>query len=313
MNKLGVVFVGQGSQYHNMSLDFLETYSDLQTIFDVGKIVLGYDPKNIIGTVNNQMHETLYTQPMVLLASLVAYEAFMKLEPNISAIAGFSLGEYSAYYASGVLDIDVVIKIIQRRAELMDQAQAKQPGKMAAVLGLNKNQIEEIVASFQDTRIVVANYNAPLQFVISGLESLVEKAIEKAKDLGAKRAVYLNVSGAFHSPLMSSAAQSLFEEVANIPVHTPTKPLFLNTTGKRHQEEPLKEVMRDQLMSSVNFTKMIESMKKEGITHIIEIGPGRVLSGLIKKIDTTIHVENIDNKEDLIRVKGWLEDNGFTK
>lgn len=311
MNQLAVVFVGQGSQYPMMSLDFIEKQQDLKTIELVADHILPFSVREVLNANDERIHDTFYTQPLLIFASIVAYEALLKEEPLITAVAGFSLGEYAAYYASNVLDIDDTFKLILKRAEAMQKAQVQFPGKMAAILGLQVEEVESICKNFNTTDLVIANYNAPNQVVLSGKTQAVEDAVNMCKEKGARRAVILQVSGAFHSPLMTDAAKALKEYITNVEVKVPSKDLYLNTTGNRFYKENLKDVMEQQVKSSVRFIEMIQNMKKNGITHILEVGPGKVLSGLVKKIDQTLEIENLENTDDLIRVKGWLLNNGF--
>lgn len=311
MNQLAVVFVGQGSQYPMMSLDFIEKQQDLKIIELVADHILPFSVREVLNANDERIHDTFYTQPLLIFASIVAYEALLKEEPLITAVAGFSLGEYAAYYASNVLDIDDTFKLILKRAEAMQKAQVQFPGKMAAILGLQVEEVESICKNFKTTDLVIANYNAPNQVVLSGKTQAVEDAVNMCKEKGARRAVILQVSGAFHSPLMTDAAKALKEYVTNIEVKVPSKDLYLNTTGNRFYKENLKDVMEQQVKSSVRFIEMIQNMKKNGITHILEVGPGKVLSGLVKKIDQTLEIENLENTDDLNRVKGWLLNNGF--
>lgn len=311
MNQLAVVFVGQGSQYPMMGLDFIEKQKDLKTIEIVADHVLPFRIREVLSANDERIHDTFYTQPLLIFASIVAYETLLKEDPLITAVAGFSLGEYAAYYASNVIDIDDTFKLIQKRAEAMQKAQTLFPGKMAAILGLPVDEVENICRNFKTNDLVIANYNAPNQVVLSGTAEAVEDAVHLCKSKGARRAVVLQVSGAFHSPLMTDAAKVLKEYVTDVEMKAPNKDLYLNTTGNKFNKENLKDVMEEQVKSSVQFINMIQNMKNNGITHILEVGPGKVLSGLVKKIDQTLEIENLENTDDLIRVKGWLLNNGF--
>lgn len=313
MNQLAVVFVGQGSQYPKMGLDFIEKLKDLKTVELVANHILPYSLREVLSANDDRLHDTFYTQPLLIFASIVAYEALLKEEPLVTAVAGFSLGEYAAYYASNVLGIGDTFRLIQKRAELMQNAQTASVGKMAAIIGLRVEEVVKICENYNKQDLVVANYNSPNQVVLSGKAESIEDAVMKCKEKGARRAVILQVSGAFHSPLMEEAASELKKYVKDMQLNKPNKDLYLNTTGNLFQNENLKDVMEEQVKSSVYFIDIIENMKKNGITHILEVGPGKVLSGLIKKIDQSIEIENLENTDDLIRVKGWLQNNGFKK
>jgi len=314
MSKLAIIFAGQGSQYTHMGLDFVEAYPFLLEKEKTASTILGFDVKEVLSSTDGKLNETIYTQPLTLLASIYAYEVLKEYHISVSAYAGFSLGEYSALYASGIFTFEQILRIIKVRSNLMHTCTLENPGKMAAILGLDSQRVEEICkhASSIGT-VVLANYNSPTQSVISGDEKAVNDTIDLLKADGAKRAILLNVSGAFHSPLMKIAGDGLRSYLNSIQHGTIDTPIYMNSTAKQLLIENLYDDMEKQIQSSVYFKQTIEHMIEDGITHFIEVGPGKVLSGLIKKINMDVQVSNLDKIDDLDQLKGWLEENGFKK
>lgn len=299
--KVAVVFSGQGSQYTNMGLDFLSK----ETINHANKL-LGYDVLEILKNENNELNMTLYTQPMMVLTEIAIYEAYLKNYP-IDGILGFSLGEYSALYAAGVYDFDQILKIISKRALFMQEAAIANPGKMAAVMNMDVTKLEEICGKInKDETLVCANYNSRSQIVISGTSKAIEMALPILKENGAKRVIELNVSGAFHSPLMKKAGEKLEAYLNTMSEKPSLKPVYLNTTADVLKDEELVMRLKEQIQSPVYFYQSIEKMIKDGYTHFVEIGPGKVLSQLIKKNYPELMVRNIDRKEDFDQLEGWI-------
>jgi [acyl-carrier-protein] S-malonyltransferase len=314
MNKLGLVFSGQGSQYVGMGLDFIELNPLLKEKELLASKRLGYDVRDVLTSTDGRLNETRYTQPMILLSTIFAFETFKSLNVQVEAVAGFSLGEYSAFYASEIFSFEQIIQLIDQRSRFMQECALQHPGKMAAILGLPSIEVEMICKEASSEGLVLcANYNSPVQTVISGEDKAVMKAIELSKQKGAKRAVELNVSGAFHSPLMKDAGDQLYQYVKMIPYQNPIYPIYLNTTAEPLDISDLYQGMKKQIQSPVYFEQTINNMKQKGISHFIEIGPGTVLSGLIKKIDINIEVTNLNKATDLEFLKGWLTTYGFIK
>ena len=311
MRKLAFVFAGQGSQYVGMGCDFIEAQPELLKLEQQANDVLGYQTREIMSSDLGFIHQTRYTQPLVMLSSIYALESIKQLNIKPDAVLGFSLGEYTALYAAGLFSFQEILDIVKVRASLMDEQTMLQPGKMAALLGLSREQVELLCQEVAG--VYPANFNSPIQTVISGRETEIDLAIEKAKALGAKRALKLNVSGAFHSPLMKDAALKFEAYLKDIPVKDPVYDVYLNTTAQKLNLVQLKSEMVKQIYSSVRFVEAILNMKEEGYTHFLEIGPGSVLSGLIKKIDQNLEVAHIEREADIHEVKGWLKDHGFIK
>lgn len=314
MHKLALVFAGQGSQYQKMGLDYIEANPMFIEKELAASKILGFDIREVLESEDGRINDTKYAQPLILFSSILAFETFKSLKIEPDAVLGFSLGEYSALYAANIFEFQDMMRIILKRSQFMQECAIKKPGKMAAILGLSKEVVNDVckVASKEGV-ILAANYNSPIQIVISGDSHAVLKAMELAKEMGAKRVVELNVSGAFHSPLMNDAAESLYHYVKTIPYQEPKYPIYMNVTAKPLEPNKLYQYMKLQIESAVYFEQSIKNMIENGITHFIEIGPGKVLSGLIKKIDINCEVTNLDKYEDFINLKGWLIENGFTK
>lgn len=312
MGKLGVVFAGQGSQYLGMGLDYIEQFPLFKGKEILASHALGYDIRSVLEGKIYNINETEYTQPLMLFASILAFEAFKTLGVEPSGVLGFSLGEYTALYAAEIINFEQMMKLIQERARLMNQCTQDHPGKMAAILGLDHESVQKICQEASEQGLVIpANYNSPIQVVISGQTHAVQKAVELCKAKGAKRAIELNVSGAFHSPLMASAGQGLHNYLKSLEFHPPKLPVYMNTTAQPLEFSNLKELMVQQVQSPVYFEQSILEMVKDGFTHFIEIGPGTVLSGLIKKINISLEVNHLDHANELETLKGWMKEHGF--
>jgi len=309
MGKVAILFAGQGSQYIGMGKDFYDKFSYLKDMYDKASEILGYNLKNICFTDNNNINKTLYTQSSVLVTSLAIYKVLVN-ETNIrpDVYSGFSLGEYSALHSANIFTFDDIVYLVSKRAKYMEECSIKNPGKMAAIIGLGKDILGSICqdVSMKKGIVTIANYNSPKQLVIGGITEAVEKVVEEAKNKGAKRVVNLNVSGGFHTELMSEAAEKMYEEVKQISYNKPSISMVMNATGNYLDINKLPILMKKQIKSSVYFTDSVMRMIDDGVENFIEIGPGKVLSGLVKKIDRSKRVISINNTNDLERVKTWI-------
>ena len=292
MRKIALLFPGQGSQASGMGLDLYENFEIAKETFEKIDKILGRKISDLCFKGSDEdLKQTINTQPALLAVSTVAYEVLKKetgIEP--SYLAGHSLGEYGALYASGALNLENTFKAIEKRAELMQNVAESGMGRMAAILGLEASKVEENIRSLSS--VFVANYNEPNQTVITGRGENVIMACDILKGQGAKRAIPLAVSGAFHSPYMQGAADSFKEFVNNLEINDAKIPVITNVDAEiTTDKEEIRKKMPKQISSSVQWTKTIQKMLENGVDTFIEVGQGKVLSGLVKKIapeNTTI-------------------------
>lgn len=308
MAKLGLLFSGQGAQYKGMGLDFPKSNDYLELVEKLTSINL----KAVIATGEN-LNETRHTQLAVLIHSCLAFEMFKTLDPMYAGIAGFSLGEYSALTAANVLSLETSIKLVYNRSLYMNEAASVDEGVMAAVLGLDKDAVIATLKKVTAGIMVPANFNSPFQTVISGQKKALEETTSLLKESGAKRVLPLQVSGAFHSPLMIKAGSNLATYLEDIAINEQEVDVYMNVTGEKLDIKTLKTLMIRQVSSPVLFTKTIENMQKDGFTHLLELGPGSVLSNLVKKCTDQIEVFNFDANASFETLKGWLNTHGFIK
>ena len=288
--KHAYVFPGQGAQAVGMGKDLYDNVPAAKELFEKANEILGFRITDIMfaGT-DEQLKQTKVTQPAVFLHSVIMAKA---LGVNPDAVAGHSLGEFSALVVAGALSFEDGLKLVSKRAMAMQAACEAQPGTMAAILGLDDKTVEEICASI-DGVVVAANYNCPGQLVISGAVEAVEAACEKAKAAGARRALRLPVGGAFHSPLMEPAKQELEKAINEAPFQTPTCPIYQNVDAKPYTDPAaIKANLIAQLTAPVRWTYIVKNMLADGVTEFTELGPGTVLQGLIKKVDASAAVES---------------------
>lgn len=285
------VFPGQGAQFSGMGADLYEAYPQAKEMFDQADEILGFSITKIMfeGSAE-ELKQTKVTQPAVFLHSVVL-NSIISAKQKPDMVAGHSLGEFSALVANGTLAFEDALKLVSQRALAMQKACELQSSTMAAVLGLEDEIIEKACNEIEGI-VVAANYNCPGQVVISGEEKAVMEACESLKDKGAKRCLPLPVSGAFHSPLMEPAREELAEAIKNTEFKKPFCPIYQNvsTTAVTDPKE-IQKNLNIQLTSSVKWTQSVQQMIKDGATDFTEVGPGRVLSGLIKKIDRNATIQ----------------------
>lgn len=279
------VFPGQGAQFTGMGLSLYENFPEAQKMFEKANQVLGFNITDIMfeGTAE-QLKQTNVTQPAVFLHSVILNHVLGE-DAKPEMVAGHSLGEFSALVANKTLEFEDALRLVSKRAEAMQKACELQPSTMAAVLGLEDELVEAVCAEI-DGVVVAANYNCPGQLVISGEVKAIEAACEALKEKGAKRALVLPVGGAFHSPLMEPAREELAKAIEETTFNTPICPVYQNvSTFAVTNPEEIKENLIFQLTAPVKWTQSVQNMIKDGATSFTEIGPGKVLQGLVKKID----------------------------
>ena len=287
------IFPGQGSQFPGMGKDLFETYSFAREIFSEADELLGFSLSEIMfnGT-EGELKQTKVTQPAIYLHSILIAKLGTNFKPDM--VAGHSLGEFSALVASGGLSWQDGLSLVSKRAIAMQKACEIQPSTMAAVLGLSDEQIEKVCAEFNG-EVVAANFNCPGQVVISGSIQGVELAGEKLKEAGAKRVLLLPVGGAFHSPFMEPARLELAAAIEAAKIDRPICPIFQNVNAKASQNEvEIKANLIAQLTGPVRWTQSIEAMVSAGATDFIECGPGKVLQGLVRKINAEAMVSSME-------------------
>lgn len=305
MSKRALLFPGQGSQRVGMGAEFAQKFASARRIYEKADQLLGYPISKLCfeGPLE-QLSRTKYTQPAVLTTSIAILEVIKEHGIAYEAVAGHSLGEYSALVAAGVLCFEDALKIVQRRAELMDSASPPGAGGMAAVLGLDRERVEEIcrTASAKGT-VEPANYNAPRQIVISGTKEGLDEAIQLARSAGAK-VVALAVSGPFHSSLMKGVSESLQGYLQGFDFKKPKAAVVMNVTGDYVSEpEQIRDYLVKQVCSPVRWEQTIRKLFEDGFTDFIEVGPGQVLCGLVRRVVSgcrVAHVEDLASLEKML-------------
>ena len=300
---IAFVYPGQGSQYVGMAQDLYNTYPEIKELYLQAGEILGYDISEVsFNGPEEKLKQTFITQPAIVIHSVAATRLVKNKEAHFTA--GHSLGEFSALIQAGALSFEDGLKLVQLRGELMQRAGEENKGTMAAIIGLDTIKIIDVCRDASEMGIVqVANFNSPGQIVISGTVEGVHRAMVLAKERGAKLAKELVVHGAFHSPLMESAKEDFevaldyteFKKV-NIPVYTN---VHAQPITKDTDLEFIKKSLYDQLTSSVRWEESITNMISDGASEFIELGPGKVLQGLIKRIDNTVTIKGVDKAEDI--------------
>ena len=303
MSKLAVIFPGQGAQAVGMGKDLAAAVPECGELFQKANAVLGFDLAKLCfeGPIE-ELTKSSVTQPAVFVVSMACHKALGLKRPDVqfAATAGHSLGEWSALCAAGVVSFEDALKVLEARGRFMQQACEANPGTMMAVMGQDPEALKKVSA---DCGIEVANFNSPEQTVLTGRKEGIDQAEQVLKQMGVKKAIRLNVAGAFHSSLMAPAAAKLQEVIVGVRFSEPRIPVMSNVTGQPHvNAEAIKELVVKQVTSSVQWVSCVNSMKAAGVTGYVECGPGKVLTGLIKRIDKEAALHNIQDLSSLDNV-----------
>ena len=300
--KIGFLCPGQASQKVGMGLDLYEKTELGKKYFDIANEIMGLDIQKIIfdGPAES-LKETQYTQPAIYIVSVIIGELLIERGINPSYAAGHSLGEYSALTLAESFNFKEGLELVKIRALEMQKACENNSGSMAAILGLEDNIVEEICESYKNGIVVAANFNAKGQVVISGEKDAIKNIMVEMLDAGAMKAIELNVSGAFHSPLMSSAKKILAEKLLSAKINNSKFPVYANVSSKSiSKDSEIRKSLIDQLESPVQWHQIISNMIYDGVKLAIEVGPGRVLKGLSKRIDRSLNMTSIESHEEII-------------
>ena len=294
MSKIAFIYPGQGAQVCGMGQDFYEQTKEGKETFDLATDILGFSVPELCFTENDRLDITEYTQAAMVTTSIAMTKVLEAQGVKPDVTAGLSLGEYCALYAAGVISEKDAIATVRQRGILMQQAVPAGQGAMAAVLAMDAAVIEETIADIEGVQI--ANYNCPGQIVISGKKEAVETAC-------AKRTIMLNVSGPFHSRMLTGAGEKLGEVLEQVEVHTPQIPYVANVTAQYVTDAAeVKPLLTKQVSSSVRWEQSVRTMLADGVDTFVEIGPGKTLSGFMRKIDRTVKVLNIEKLDDVAKV-----------
>ena len=304
--KVAFLFPGQGAQYINMGKSLYENINECKEIFDKGEEILEMPIKDIIFDGSEEtLKSTKYNQPAILLTSLACQKALELEGIEADYVAGLSLGEYSGLVYSGVVSFEDGVKLVKSRATIMDEGIEEGVGSMAAVMKLSKEKVDTLLKEASKFGVVeAANYNCPGQVVITGEVDAIRESVSIAKDLGGL-CIPLKVSGPFHSSLYEEASFKYYESIKDVEINEPKKVIYSNVLGKPYsKQDDIRDLLRKQIMSPVLFEDSINHMLDQGIDTFIELGPGKTLSGFVKKIDKKANVYNI---EDLDTLKSTVE------
>jgi [acyl-carrier-protein] S-malonyltransferase len=305
MTKIAFCFPGQGSYEAGMGRDVAEAIPAAKAVFDRGSAASGLDLERLCFHADpEELLDTAVQQPALVVTSLAMLAALQERGVKADFVIGHSVGEFAALAAAGAMSVEEAIALVRERGLAMAEAAAKNPGSMAAILGLADEKVEELCRRILG--VWPANYNCPGQIVVSGENDAVDTCIEQAQSEGARRAVKLKVSGAFHSPLVARAADRLRPAIERVKFQEPTSPFMSTVTARVESAQRIGPLLVDQLTAPVRFTQSATELMRQGVRTFVEVGPGNVLSGLVKRIDRSVHTVSVNNLESLERLPELL-------
>lgn len=314
-DKIALIFPGQGSQYPGMGKSLYENFSEAKEIFDQANEILGYDIKNkIFNSSEDELKQTVVTQPAIFIMSCAAFKSFSAKSPTIAAdqclfVAGHSLGEYSALFSAEVFDFQTGLKLVEYRAKYIQECCEKNPGTMAAIIGIEKGELQKLCeqSSKEKGCCEMVNFNSPSQIVVAGAKTAIEDLMKRLSSIAGSKAIPLNVSGAFHSTLMHEASIKMFGILQSATFKNAKIPVLANCDARISTEaNDIKTKLARQIDHPVLWEDSIKRMISDGIETFIEIGPGKVLAGILRKIDKKKKVLNVEDSESLQRVLNEL-------
>ncbi|MEF9917149.1 MAG: ACP S-malonyltransferase [Lachnospiraceae bacterium] len=305
MNKIAFIYPGQGAQKTGMGKDFYEQSKTAREVYDTASCLLNMDMKALCFEEDERLHITEYTQAALVTTCLAMTKVVMEqgLKPDVTA--GLSLGEYPAIVTAGGMSLEDAIMTVRKRGILMQSAVPLGTGAMAAILGMTGEAVEEVIQKIKD--VTIANYNCPGQIVITGRTDAIKEAMDQLKNNGAKRTVLLQVSGPFHSPMLQEAGRELGSVLEQVTFSELKIPYVTNVTAEYVENiQDTKQLLEEQVASSVKWQQSVEHMIKQGVDTFVEIGPGRTLAGFMKKINREVNIYNIETFEQMNHVIGEL-------
>jgi len=302
VSKIAFIFPGQGSQYVGMGKDLYEKYETIKKTYDEASEALDFDVANMSFTSEEEINQTKYTQPLMVTMSVALMRLLEEKGIHADMTAGLSLGEYAALVCSKALDFKTAVDLVHKRGTFMQNCIPDGEWRMAAIIGLEDSVVENVCAGL-DGFVKCANYNCPGQVVIAGEKTAIETACEKLAEVGARRAIMLNVTAPFHTEKLVEAKENLAKELEKVEFENFEIPLIKNLDAKAYQEKDnMVEILSNHIVSSVHWGKSVEYMIENGVDTFIEIGPGKTLSGFVKKISKDVKVMNVENVETFEKV-----------